>query len=124
MEALAPMPMALRSPRPKPTPVRETQKPKKDKKNRMVPVHGWPRKHFVPQTQKKDKQPEKVVDLKAEEGAKDIDAKGAESIIKLLEYIPPCKWKAKVTKDPDSEKFIIHMLLFPENITFKGSRLV
>lgn len=44
---------------------------------------------------------EKVVDLEVEEGTEDIDAKGVEPISKLLYYIPPCKGKVKVTKDPD-----------------------
>ena len=61
-----------------------------------------PRKHSAHQTQKKDKQPEKVVDLKVKEGAEDIDAKGVEPITKLSKYIPMCKWKVKITKDPDS----------------------
>jgi len=65
MEALAPMPTVLMSPRPQPTPMRETQKMKKDKQNRMVPMRELPRKHVVAQMQQKDKHLEKVVDLKS-----------------------------------------------------------
>jgi len=61
--------------------------------------------------------------LEAKEGAEDIDAKGVDPITKLWEYIPPCKGKVKVTKDQDSEKFVIHMPLLLENITFEGPRL-
>ena len=47
-----------------------------------------PRKHIVSQTQKKDKQPEKVVDLEAEQGTEDIDVEGEEPLTKFAEYIP------------------------------------
>jgi len=53
--------------------------------------------------------------LEAEEGAKDIDDEGVKCITKFPKYIPPCKGKEKVTKDPDSEKFFIHMPLLPKN---------
>jgi len=39
MEAPTSIPTVLKSPRPKPTHVKETQKPKKDKRKRLVPVH-------------------------------------------------------------------------------------
>jgi len=49
MEAPALVPMAPRSNRMKPTPVRENPKPKKDKKKRYMLVHKSPRKHSTTQ---------------------------------------------------------------------------
>ena len=69
----------------------------------------------------KDK--EKVVDLEAEKGMEDIDVKGVESISKFPDYIPPCKGKVKVTKDPDAVKFLIHTPLLPKSITFEDPHL-
>jgi len=127
MEALAPMPTTPRLPRPKPTPVHENPKPNKDKHKWLMTVHESPRKHSSTQAQKKDKplvkDKEKVADLEAEEGMEDIDDEGMEPISKLLDYIPPHKGKVKVTKDLDAEKFLIHMPLLPESITFDGSHL-
>jgi len=80
-------------------------------------------KHISTQAQKKDKQPEKVVDLEAEEGTKYINAEGSEPISKLPKYIPPCKGKVKVTKNLEVEKFIIHTPMLPETITFDGLHL-
>lgn len=45
MEVPTAVPMAPRSPRPKPTLVRDVPKPKKDKKKNHVPVCKSPRKH-------------------------------------------------------------------------------
>jgi len=45
MEAPAPVPVVPRSPRLKPTPIRETQKLKKDKQKSLVPVCDSPIKH-------------------------------------------------------------------------------
>jgi len=77
--------------------------------------------------QKKEKHLEKdkvkVVDLEAKEGAEDIDVEGVEPISKLLDYIPPCKGKVKITKDPDTKKFLIHTPLLLESITFEGLHL-
>ena len=78
-----PVPMILRSARPKPTLVHETHEPKKYKKKRPMPVHESPRNHFATQAQKKEKQPKKVVDLEVEVGMEDIDAEGAKPISKL-----------------------------------------
>jgi len=103
MEAPALVPMAPRLLKPKTTQVCETHK-----QNRSMPVHKLLRKHFSTQAQKKDKQPKKVVDLEAEEGPEDIDAQGVEPISKLSEYVPSPKGKVKITKDPKTEKFIIH----------------
>lgn len=64
------------------------------------------------------------MDLEAKEGTEDIDAKDMEPICKFLDYIPLCKGKEKVTKDPDAERFLIHKPLLPESITFEGPRLV
>jgi len=58
--------------------------------------------------------------LEVEEGAKDIDVEGVDPITKLLDYIPSRKGKAKVTEDPNSEKFVIHMPLLPEKIALEG----
>lgn len=44
-KALAAMPMAPRSPRPKPTPVRDVPKPTKDKKKKPMLVYKSRRKH-------------------------------------------------------------------------------
>lgn len=66
---------------------------------------------------------DKVIDFEAEKGADDIDAKGVDPISKLTDYIPPCKGKMKVTNDPNVEKFLIHMPLLPESITFEGMYL-
>jgi len=82
------------------------------------------------QTQKKDKQPmkdkKKVVDPEAEEGhgTEEIDAKGLEPIIRLLEYIPSWKGKVKVPRGPDSKKFTISTPLLPEKVPFEGRRLM
>ena len=104
MEALAPVPTILRSPRSKPTLVREVPKPKKDKKNKPMPVHKSSRKHAATQAQKKEKlsakDKVKVVHLEDEEGIKDIETKGVDSISKLPDYIPLRKGKVKVPKDP------------------------
>jgi len=43
-----------------------------------------------------------------------------ETISKLLDYIPPCKGKTKVTKDLDSDNFVISMPLLPEQVLFEG----
>lgn len=79
-----------------------------------------PLKHSAAQTQKKDKQPKKVVDLEAEEGTKDIDVDGVDPITKFIDYIRLRKGKTKVTKDLDTKKFISHTPLLRENITFGG----
>jgi len=127
MEALAPVPMVLRSPRPKPTPNRETQiaKLKKDKLKKLVLVCKSPKKNTAMQKQKKEKQLEKVVDLEVEEGqgVEDIDAEGMEPIIKLPKYIPLQKGKMKITKDLDLEKFTISTALLPKQVPFEGLRL-
>jgi len=77
------------------------------------------RKSPTTQAQKKDKplvkDKEKVIDLEAEEGVQDIDANSMEPISKLLDYIPPCKGKVKITKDLDATKFLINTPLLPEN---------
>lgn len=75
-----------------------------------------PRKHSVTQKKKKDKQPERVVDLEAEErqGTKYIDIEGVGPITKLLKYIPTRKGKTKVTKDPYSDEFVISTPLLLE----------
>ena len=64
--------------------------------------------------QKKDKQPEKVIDLESKEGTEDIDAESVEPITKLPKDIPPHKGKAKVTKDLDYVIFIISTPLLSE----------
>lgn len=65
-----------------------------------------------------------MVDLEAEEGTKDIDAKGEGPISKLSDYTPPCKGKVKVPKDPNVGKFLLNTSLPPKGITFEGPRLV
>lgn len=84
-----------------------------------------PRKHSTTQKQKKDKKPEKVIDLEAEEGegTKDINDEGIAPITKFPNYIPPCKGNAKVTKDPDSNKFVISTPLLLEEVPFEGLHL-
>lgn len=67
---------------------------------------------------------EKVVDLEAEEGAEDINAKGMEPISKFPDYVASRKRKVKVTKDPYVVKFLINASLLTEGITFEGSHLV
>ena len=105
MEVPTAMPKAPRSPRPKPMPKREAPKPKRDKQKKMMPVHESPRKHPNTQAQRKEKKTTqekgKVVELDAEEGAKDIDIEGVDPILKLLEQIPPCQGKVEVPKDPN-----------------------
>lgn len=97
METPASMPTTSRSPRLKPTPVRENPKPKKENKKRPILVCESPRKHFSTQAQKKDKlstkDKGKVVDLEAEEGTEDINAEGMQPISKLSDYISLCKGK-------------------------------
>lgn len=44
-------------------------------------------------------------------------------LTKLPDYIPPRKGKTKVTKDPDSNKFVISTSLLPEQVPFEGLRL-
>lgn len=125
MEALDPMPTEPRSPRPKPTPFRETQNLKKDKQKKSVPMRESPRKHSTTQNQKRDKQPKRVVDLEAKEGqgTEDINAEGVEPFTKFPEYIPPCNGKEKVTKDSESDKFIISMPMLLEQVPFEGHTL-
>lgn len=65
-----------------------------------------------------------MADLEAEQGTEDIDAEVAKPLTKFPEYIPSQKGKAKVPKDLDSNKFLLHTPLFPEHITFEGMRLV
>lgn len=86
-----------------------------------MPIRESPRKNYATQ-KKKDKQPERVVDLEAKEGqgTEDIDAKGLEPFTKLLDYIPLHKGKTKVTKDLDFDKFVISTPLFPEQVPFEG----
>lgn len=114
------MPMVPRLPRPKSKPMRETLKPNNDKQERLELVCESPRNNFATHTQNKDKKPEKVIDFEAEEGTKDIYFECMEPIMKLSEYIPPCKGKVKVTKDRELKKFVIHTPLFPVKITFQG----
>ena len=42
---------------------------------------------------------------------------------KLLAYIPPQKGRTKVTKDPDSRKFVLSTPLLLEQVEFEGPRL-
>lgn len=82
IEAPTTMPTAPRSPRPKPTLVREAPKPKKDKEKRPMLLHESKRKHSATQAQKKEKQPMKdkgkVVDSEVKECVEDIDVEGME----------------------------------------------
>lgn len=122
MEALAPMPIVPRSPKLNPIHLQETQKPNKDNQKKLVPVCESPKKHSATQKKNKGKQPEKVVDLEAEEGQgiEDIDTEGVEPLTKFPDYIPPCKGKEKVTKDPDLNKFVISTPLLLEQVPFEG----
>jgi len=52
----------------------------------------------------------------------DIVAEDTKPITKLPRYIPLRKGKAKITKDPDSEKFTISTPLLPEHVPFEGPR--
>jgi len=128
MEVLATVPMTLRSPRPKPMLMREVPKPKKDNQKKLMPVCESPRKHAPTQARRKEKlsakEKGKVVNLEVEEGLEDIDLKGVDPILKLPEYIPLRKGKAKVQKDPDAGQFSINTPLLPKNITFEGPPLV
>lgn len=112
MEVPAAVPKAPRSPRLKPTPKREAPKPKKDKQKKTMPMRESPRKHTstqVPQKENPIAQGKgKVVDLEAEEGAKDIDIEGADTISKFQEYIPLRWGKAKFPKDPDEGQFLLN----------------
>lgn len=56
--------------------------------------------------------------MEVEVGVKDIDTEGVDPISKLLDYIPPCKGKVKVPKDPDVGKFLLNTLMLPESISF------
>lgn len=47
-----------------------------------------------------------------------------EPITKLPNYIPPCKGKEKVTKDPDLENFSISTPLLLEQVPFEGPQVV
>ena len=128
MEVPAVVPTALRSPRPKPTPMREVPKPKKDKQEKFFLVCESPRKHDATQAQRKEKpsakEKGKLVDLEAKEGTEDIDIKGVDHVSQLLEYIPSCKGKVKVPKEPYAGQFLLNTLMLPENITFEDSCLV
>lgn len=53
----------------------------------------------------------------------DIDAEGVEPMMRLPEYIPPRKGKAKVMKDLDTGKFLVSTPLLPEQVVFEGPRL-
>ena len=119
------VPMVSRSHRPKPMPPRETQRAKlnKDKQKNPVPMCKSLRNNSATQAnQKKYKQSKKVVDLEVEEGQgkEDIDAEGIELMMRLLEYISLWKGKAKVSKDPKSERFVLSMPLLPEQVPFEG----
>jgi len=106
-------------------PPRETQRAKlnKDKQKNPVPMCKSLRNNSATQAnQKKYKQSKKVVDLEVEEGQgkEDIDAEGIELMMRLLEYISLWKGKAKVSKDPKSERFVLSMPLLPEQVPFEG----
>ncbi|MCY6524806.1 hypothetical protein, partial [Actinobacillus pleuropneumoniae] len=85
----------------------------------LVQICASLRKYTTTPAQKKDKQlakgKETVVDLEGEasQGTKDVDVEGAEPITNLPQYIPPRKGKAKIPKDPDSQKFFISTPLLP-----------
>lgn len=121
---------SLRSPRQKPTPVGEASKTKKDKQKVTHLVRESPKKH-----QKKEKPTVqgkgKVVNLESDEGAKEagmgteeIDIEGVDLISKLPKYIPPCRGKVNIPKDPNKGNCILNTPLLPQKIAFEGPRLV
>lgn len=67
-----------------------------------------------------------MVNLEEEEyqDIEELDAEEAKLISRLPEYIPPQKGRTKVTKDPDSRKFIVSTPLFLEHVEFEGTTLV
>lgn len=57
------------------------------------------------------------MDLEVEElcdGVEELDAEEGDPITRILVYIPPWKGKSKVTKDPNSGKFMVFMPLLPK----------
>jgi len=56
-------------------------------------------------------------------GVEDVNTEGSNPISKLHEYIPPHRGNAKVPKDTDESKVMIHTPLLLNKITFKGPRL-
>lgn len=50
----------------------------------------------------------------------DVEVEGTDPITKFLEYVPPCRGKAKVHKDIDESKFTLYTSLLVEQIVFKG----
>lgn len=67
------------------------------------------------------------MDLKSKElhdGIEELDVGEGEPFTKLLAYISPWKGKAKVTKDPDSSKFMYSTPLLPDEVVFAGALLV
>jgi len=48
----------------------------------------------------------------------DLDADEDEPLTRLSMYIPPWKWKVKVTKAPDSGKFMVSTPLLLEEVVF------
>lgn len=66
-----------------------------------------------------------MVDLEGEkyQGIEEFDIEEINPISQLPVYIPPLKGKTKVTKDPDSENFMVSTPLFPEQVEFEGPPL-
>lgn len=110
MEAITPITTAPSSLRPKNPPSKK-----------LMPVRQSPRKTpELRQKEKKDKQPEKVVDFGEAEyqDVEDLYVEEVETITWILAYIHPQKGKRKVTKDLDSEKFMVSTPLLLEHVEF------
>lgn len=63
------------------------------------------------------------MEAKEGHGTEDIDVEVLEPITKFSNHIPPYKGKAKVTKGPNFDKFVISTPLLPEQVPFEGLRL-
>lgn len=133
MEVMPILPTSPRSPRLKQTMAKENQPTMKEKKptakekqKRLTLVHTSARKHTEAQSkQKKDKKPEKVMDLEEEEyqGIEDFNVEGVEPFSILAKYVTLWKRKTKVTKNPNSGKFRISTPLLQDQVTFEGPKL-
>ena len=53
----------------------------------------------------------------------EVATQGADPITRLLEYVPPHKGKAKVSKDIDESRSSLQTSLLPNDIVFEGPHL-
>lgn len=133
-EILVEVPKSLRTPRPKLSPTKETTKDKKGKQP-DIPMCASPRRNPPkPTTQEKGKainlepEEEDIEDIPMNDEdvgveVEEVETHGADPITRLLEYIPLCNPKTKVSKDIDKSKTPLQTPLLPNEIFFDGLHL-